>query len=509
MGWKSTLIKPVAKLIARRIQRWSSDAVGAQRQVFQELLAKGQHTRFGRDHQLSDVGSHEAYREQVPLRDYEALRPYVDHIKEGEKDVLWPGRPKYFAKTSGTTSGVKYIPLTADSMPNHFGTARNALFNYYARTGNGQFLDGKMIFLSGSPELEEVGGIPTGRLSGIVNHQVPAWLRTNQLPSYPTNCIEAWEEKLERIVDETLGADMRLISGIPPWVQMYYERLLERSGKSTVKELFPNYSMFVYGGVNFEPYRAQLEQLVGRRIDSVETYPASEGFIAFQDDPSEKGLLLNAHSGIFFEFVPLEDFGKPDARRIWLNEVELGVNYVLIINNNAGLWGYNIGDTVQFVSKDPYRLLVSGRVKHFISAFGEHVIGKEVEAAMQAVAGPQRVRIVEFTVAPQVSPLEGGLPYHEWWVEFDELPPDLEAFAQQLDREMVQQNIYYQDLVEGHILRPLVIRPLRSGAFRAYMKSQGKLGGQNKVPRLSNDRKIADQLGDWKLGNLRDGNKIS
>lgn len=497
MGLKAFLLKPFAKKIARDIDRWSVDAVGAQRKVYQQQLSKGQHTRFGRDHQLSEDMPYEAFREQVPVRDYEALKPYVERIKQGEKDVLWPGLPKYFAKTSGTTSGVKYIPLTRDSMPNHFGSARNALFNYIARTGNGRFLDGKMIFLSGSPELEQVSNIPTGRLSGIVNHEVPGWLRTNQLPSYETNCIEAWEEKLERIIDETINADMRLISGIPPWVQMYYERLLERTGKQTVKEVFPNYSMFVYGGVNFEPYRAALESLVGERLDSVETYPASEGFIAFQDSQTEPGLLLNAYSGIFFEFIPLEDIHKDNPRRLWLDEVEIGVNYVLIINNNAGLWGYNIGDTVQFVSKNPYRLVVSGRVKHFISAFGEHVIGKEVEEAMNVVAGKYNVRVVEYTVAPQVSPPEDGTPYHEWFVEFQEPPQDLKQFAVDLDREMVQQNIYYQDLIDGRILRPLEVRPLQRDAFRRYMKTQGKLGGQNKVPRLSNDRKIAEVLNKW------------
>lgn len=497
MGFKSFLIKPFAKRIARSIDGWSADAIGAQREVFKQLLMIGGQTAFGKDHHFNKIDRYEAFREHVPIRDYEGIKPYIERIKQGESDVLWRGLPKYFAKTSGTTSGVKYIPLTKDSMPNHFNTARNALFNYYARTGKGKWLDGKMIFLSGSPELETVGPVPTGRLSGIVNHEVPSWLRTNQLPSYPTNCIEEWEEKLEKIVDETIKEDMRLISGIPPWVQMYYERLLERSGKQTVKEIFPNFSMFVYGGVNFEPYRAKLEELVGARLDSVETYPASEGFIAFQDRQDDKGLLLNAYSGIFFEFIPLDEFHSGNPTRLWLDEIELGVNYVLIINNNAGLWGYNIGDTVQFVSKNPYRLIVSGRVKHFISAFGEHVIGKEVEAAMQEVERKYASNIVEFTVAPQVTPPEGGTPYHEWFVEFDRVPEHLDAFAKELDEAMVQQNIYYQDLIEGNILRSLVIRPMQTGAFREYMKTQGKLGGQNKVPRLSNDRKIADVLSQW------------
>ena len=499
MGFKSFIVKPFANKIARDIQRWSKEAVAAQDRIFEELIAKGTSTAFGRDHNFGQINSYEAFKNQVPVRDYEGLAPYINRIKNREKDILWPGVPMYFAKTSGTTSGVKYIPLTRDSLPNHFGTARNALFNYYARTGNGSWLDGKMIFLSGSPELEKVGGIHTGRLSGIVNHQVPSWLRTNQLPTYSTNCIEAWEEKVAAIVRETKGQDMRLISGIPPWVQMYYEQLLENSGKKYIKDLFPNYSVFAYGGVNFEPYRASLEELVGKRLDSIETYPASEGFIAFQDDHTEKGLLLNANSGIFFEFVPATEIFDKNPTRLSLKDVEIGVNYALVLNNNAGLWGYNIGDTVEFVSKNPYRLLVTGRVKHFISAFGEHVIGKEVEQAMLMAVQELPAKIVEFTVAPQVKPPQGELPYHEWFIEFESLPDSLERFAQSLDKQMVVQNIYYEDLIKGKILQPLKITPLQKDAFRAYMKSQGKLGGQNKVPRLADNRKIADELAAYKL----------
>lgn len=494
MTWKSSLLRPFAKYIARGIDRWATAPIAAQEKVFSQLMAAVAGTTFGKDHGLTASTTYQEFKANVPLRDYEALKPYIELIKQGNKDVLWPGRPAYFAKTSGTTSGVKYIPLTKDSIPNHFGTARNALFNYYARTGKGQWLDGKMIFLSGSPELEKVNGINTGRLSGIVNHQVPAWLRTNQLPSYNTNIIDDWETKLEHIVSETQAADMRLISGIPPWVQMYYERLLEKSGKQYVKELFPHFSVFVYGGVNFEPYRASLEELVGKRLDSVETYPASEGFIAFQDSQTEPGLLLNVDSGIFFEFVPADEIFNEHPSRLSLAEVETGVNYAIIINNNAGLWGYNIGDTVEFVSTQPYRLRVSGRIKHFISAFGEHVIGKEVEEAMLQAGRALDVRTVEFTVAPQINPKEGGLPYHEWLVEFEQTPADMDEFARRLNKAMVEQNIYYRDLIEGGILRPLEIKPLARDAFRNYMKTQGKLGGQNKVPRLSNDRKIADLL---------------
>ena len=497
MGFRSFLLYPFAKYVVNKISRWSANAIADQEKILSNLVKDARNTAFGKDHQFEKIHNYEDFKAAVSIRDYEDLKPYVERIKQGEKDVLWPGKPAYFAKTSGTTSGVKYIPMSRESTPSHFGTARDAVFNYFGKTGNGKWLDGKLIFLSGSPTLETTAGIPTGRLSGISNHLVPAWLRSNQLPSWDTNCVEDWEEKLERIVDETINQDMRLISGIPPWVQMYYERLLERSGKKTVREIFPNYSVFGYGGVNFEPYRAKLEELVGGSIDGVETYPASEGFIAFQDTfgrDKQPGMLLNTNAGIFFEFVPAGEIFDENPTRVWLRDVELGVNYALVLHTNAGLWGYNIGDTVQFVSKNPYRIVVSGRVKHFISAFGEHVIGKEVEESILPVAQSMGVKIVEFTVAPQVTPPEGGLPYHEWFIEFDEAPKDLNQFAQEIDARMRSQNIYYDDLITGNILQPLKIRSLKRDSFRDYMKSQGKLGGQNKVPRLSNDRKIADEL---------------
>lgn len=499
MGWKSTLIRPYAKYVSRKIEKMARNAVSDQERIRQEIVKNAEDTVFGRDHGFSSIHTHEDFARQIPLRDYEEGRIYFDRVIDGESDILWPGRPIYFAKTAGTTSGSKFIPITKDSLPNHFNSARNALFHYGVQTGNLDFLDGNMIFLSGSPALEDTNGIPTGRLSGIVNHEVPGWLKKNQVPTWETNCIHDWEIKLERIVAETKNIDLRLISGIPPWVQMYYEQLIEVTGKKNVKDIFPHYSVFVYGGVNFEPYRAQLEALVGKKLDSVETYPASEGFIAFQDRFPHEGLLLNTQSGIFFEFVPLEEAGNPDARRLTLQEVEKGKNYALIINSNAGLWGYNIGDTVQFVSTNPYRVVVSGRVKHFISAFGEHVIGKEVEEALQKTMEKYPAEVVEFTVAPQVNP-EEGLPYHEWLIEFGREPENMELFAAELDRQLVRQNSYYEDLVEGKILRPLVIRSLKPHAFRQLMKSRGKLGGQNKVPRLANDRSHADALMEYSAG---------
>lgn len=496
-GIKAIASKPVAKWLRKHVKKTATNALADQEKWMNLLVTKGKNTLFGKDHSFAEIKTYEDFKNRIPVRDYEALRPYVEQVIEGNENILWPKKPKYWAKTSGTTSGVKYIPLTKDSMPNHMNTARNAMFNYVKLSGNHSIFDGKMIFISGSPTLTDKNGIATGRLSGIVNHEIPAWLKSNQLPTFETNCIEDWEEKLDKIVEETYDQDLRVISGIPPWVQMYYERLLVKTGKKTIKEIFPNFSLFMYGGVNFSPYADTLDALVGEKVDRVELYPASEGFLAFQDQLNSEELLLNTNSGIFFEFIPLDEFFNENPTRLSLADVKKDIDYAIIINNNAGLWGYNIGDTVRFTSIDPYRLVVSGRVKHFISAFGEHVIGKEVEQALQQVMQSRSEKTLEFTVAPQVNPSEGGLPYHEWFVEFDQIPHDLEQLAKKLDRAMTEQNIYYKDLIVGNILKPLVIRPLQQDGFRNYMKSQGKLGGQNKVPRLSNDRKIADLLGEF------------
>ena len=495
MKIKSFLAKPFASYIYKGIRKGMVTAVTDQENIFNTLIKIGKGTEFGRTSGLDKLNSYEEFKQAIPIQDYEQLRPWIDKIKEGRHNVLWKGRPIYFAKTSGTTSGTKYIPITKDSIPNHINTARNALLCYMAETGNSLFANGKMIFLSGSPELERVGGIPTGRLSGIVNHHVPKYLRTNQMPSYETNCIDDWETKLQKIVDETISKDMTLISGIPPWMQMYFDELIKRSGKK-VGDLFPNFSVMVQGGVNFEPYKAKLLESIGRNVDCIELFPASEGFFAFQDSQNEEGLLLNTNSGIFFEFVPAAEIYNENPTRLSLKDVKIGDNYALIINSNAGLWGYNLGDTVKFVSLDPYRLVVTGRTKHFISAFGEHVIGEEVEYSMLKAAEQEQVHITEFTVAPFVNSGDGK-SYHEWFVEFENKPEDMEAFAMKLDENLRKKNVYYNDLISGNILSPLKITPVNKNGFIDYMKSIGKLGGQNKVPRLSNDRKIANELLKW------------
>ena len=492
MNIKSTAAKLFAHYIHQKNQKWINNPITNQQKVMEQLIQQAKNTQFGKHHNFETITTHAQFCEQIPVKDYEQLKPYFDAVANGESNILWPGKPIYIAKTSGTTSGAKHIPLTKESMPFHISAARNAILNYIHQTGNADFVTGKMIFLQGSPILKEINGIQVGRLSGIVAHFVPKYLQKNRLPSWETNCIEDWETKVDAVVEETHKENMTVISGIPSWVQMYFEKLNQKTQKP-VGDLFKNFSLFIYGGVNFEPYRSKFENLIGRKVASIELFPASEGFFAYQDQQDQKGMLLLLNSGIFYEFIPVATFGTNEQQRLTLAQVELGVNYVLVISTNAGLWGYNMGDTVQFTSLKPFRVIVSGRVKHYISAFGEHVIGSEVEHALKTALENSTAQITEFTVAPQITP-SSGLPYHEWFIEFSKTPEDLTAFGLKIDEALCAKNSYYNDLIKGKVLRSLVITPLPKNAFQNYMAVVGKLGGQNKVPRLTNDRKMAEVL---------------
>ncbi len=477
----------------RKAAKWISNPVKTQKNVFESLIAKASATSFGKDHGFDQIQDHKDFVARVPVRDYEGLKPYVEKVIEGQADILWPGKPVYFAKTSGTTSGAKYIPITNLSIKEQVKASRNAILNYIKETGQTDFVNGKWIFLQGSPELHEKNGINLGRLSGISAHYVPNYLQKNRLPSWETNCIDDWETKVDKIVEETVGENMTLIAGIPSWVQMYFERLITYKGEK-VGTLFKNFNLFIYGGVNYEPYRAKFEQMIGRKVDSIELFPASEGFFAYQNSQQDKSMLLLLDAGIFYEFIKADKFHDEHPDRLTIKDVEVGVNYVMIISTNAGLWAYNLGDTIAFTSIKPYKVVVTGRIKHFISAFGEHVIAKEVEVAMeQAIAATDAV-VNEFTVAPLINPKRDELPYHEWFVEFEKPPTDMPLFISVLDKTLQEQNSYYFDLIDGKILQPLKVRPMVAGGFQSYMKSIGRLGGQNKVQRLSNDRKIADKL---------------
>lgn len=478
-----------AKKHIARTKDFKTNAVKNQEDLLLSLVKTAEKTLFGREHQFETIKTIDDFRSNVPIADYEDLKPYIEKVKKGQSKILWPDLPEYFAKTSGTTSGAKYIPISKEAMPYQIGGAQSALFHYIAKKNNADFVGGKMIFLQGSPELQEINGIKNGRLSGIVAHHIPNYLQKNRLPSWETNCIEDWETKIDKIVEETEKENMTLISGIPPWLIMYFEKLIDRHGKK-ITEIFPNLQLIITGGVNYEPYRDKMNELLGKPVDIVQTFPASEGFFAFQDDYTKEGLLLLTNHGIFYEFVPLEEFGKLNAKRLTLKDVELNKDYALILTTNSGLWAYSIGDVVRFIDKNPYRIMVSGRTKHFTSAFGEHVIAFEVEEALKATVEKFPAQITEFHLAPQVNPAE-GLPYHEWFIEFEKEPENFEDFKSELDLQLRKRNTYYDDLISGSILQPLVITKLKKNAFQEYAKSEGKLGGQNKIPRLANDRKIA------------------
>lgn len=493
MGFlKKKLAQGWASLHHKKEQKWIDNPVETQNYWFEKLIKESQNTNFGVDYSFSKISSISDFQKNVPVQNYETLRPYIEKIKSGQVNILWPNKPLYFAKTSGTTSGTKYIPITKESMPFHIEGAKSALLHYIYKRKNPNFINGKMIFLQGSPVLENNNGIMTGRLSGISAHFVPNYLQYNRMPSWKTNCIEDWETKVDKIVEETVDKNMTLISGIPPWLVMYFERLIAKSGKS-ISKIFPNLQLLVTGGVNYKPYEDKINELIGKKLDIIQTYPASEGFIAFQDDVDHEGLLLMLNHGIFYEFIPSEDIGKNKPRRLTLEQVQLNTDYAILLTTNAGLWAYEIGDLVRFISKDPYKILVTGRTKHFTSAFGEHVISFEVEEAIKETMEVTRCIVQEFTLAPQVNPAK-GLPYHEWFIEFEKLPINIDEFESNLDQALRKRNSYYNDLITGAILRPLKISTIKKGGFNEYMKDIGKLGGQNKLPRLSNDRAIADKL---------------
>ena len=493
MGIKKILAKPFSAYEVKKFKKANSNPLKTQMKVFENLISIAKETIFGKNHHFEIIKSYADFTQNVPIRDYEDLKPYIQMIINGKPDVLWPGAPKYFAKTSGTTSGVKYIPITNVSIKEQVKAARMALQFYIQQTKKTNWVEGKMIFLQGSPELDKKGAIDAGRLSGIVYHEVPKYLLSNRLPTLETNIIEDWETKLMNIVSETIHQDMTLISGIAPWMIMYFEKLLDKTGKQNLKEIWPNLTLYVHGGVNFKPYEKTFTKLIGNGVDYIETYPASEGFIAFQDNYLEEGLLLNTDGGIFYEFIVTDQIFDENPKRIWLNEVKLGINYAIILNTNAGLWGYNIGDTIKFISLDPYKIVVTGRIKHFISAFGEHVIVEEVESAITQLCAISGIEVIDFTVAPKIE-VENGLPYHEWFIEFKTIPENLKDWSLELDFILQHKNIYYKDLIIGNILQPLKITLIKQNGFRDYMESIGKLGGQNKIPRLGNDRKMADRL---------------
>ena len=475
------------------INKSQKEANDIQKNLLNELIKKSYKTDFGVDHNFKHIKTYDDFKSNVPIRNYEEIKNYINKIRRGKDNVLWPGKPLYLAKTSGTTSGAKYIPLTKESLKNQINSASYLLINYLINKKKLNAVMGKAMFISGSPILNSKNNIMSGRLSGIVNYHEPFYLKPIILPSKKTNRIENWEKKINKIADETIDKDLRILGGIPPWIQMYFDVLENKTGKK-IKDIFPNLELICHGGVNFDPYKNNLFNSIGKKIDTLETFPASEGFFAYQNKIESENLILQINSGIFYEFIELSELEKKNPKRIMVGEVELNKNYAMVISTNAGLWSYSIGDTIKFTNLNPLKIKVTGRTKHYLSTFGEHVIVEEVDKALnKACEKFANIHIVEFTVGPKIINKKGR-SHHEWLIEFKQPPENIGLFEKEVDKNLQSLNPYYKDLIKDGVLSTLKIKVMKKKSFINFMKSIGKLGGQNKVPRISNDRKLITKI---------------
>ena len=493
MSLKEFISKIYFKRMLKKIENFQKDPVGEQETIFRYLMKQASKTQFGKDHGLTPNTSYEDFKKLVEIKKYDDFIPYIDKVLEGEKNVLYPGKPLYLATTSGTTSGEKYIPVTKDSLKRGMASSVLCSATYLEETQNYPSLFKKMVILSANPALENINGVLTGKITGIFNRHIPSFMKKQRIPSVETNSMDDWDEKMERTIYEALGQDVGMVGGFPGWIIRFFERTLQVTGKKTIKEVFPNLKIITHGGVAYGPYKERMETLIGEQFDRLEVFSASEGFMAFQDRQQTEDMLLVPNSEIFFEFVPLDQWGTPDAERLSLKDVKVGIPYALVISTMAGLWAYDLGDTITFTSLNPYRLKVSGRTKHFISNSGEHLISEQVEWALTETAKTFGVEIIDFSVAPLITNTENG-NRHEWLIEFQNHPEDLQAFSQSLADNLCIKSDNYKILRESSILHDPVVTPLKRGAFVNYMKSIGKMTHQNKVPRLMNSRNLADAV---------------
>jgi hypothetical protein len=489
-------VKTYFAFIHKSINSWKKSPLEHQEKVFSTLMKKGEKTKFGVAHGLHANMSYSDYQKRVPIHDYERFLPWIKKVIEGEKSILWPGKPLYLATTSGTTSGEKFIPVTKDSLRKGMKSTVLCTATYLEETNNTEPLQKKMVILSANPTLKNDKVIPYGKITGIFNNHIPNFMKKQRLPSIKTNCIADWEEKITKTAEETIGQDVGMVGGFPAWIIRYFEHVLERTGKKTIAEVFPNLQVITHGGVAYPPYRKRMESLIGKPFHRLEVFSASEGFIAFQDSQHADDLLLVPNAEIFYEFVPLIDWGSPSATRIPLSQVEINIPYAMVITTMAGLWAYDLGDTITFTSLSPYRLKVSGRVKHFISNSGEHLISEQVEKALSLALDKYQIQVKDFSVAPLIENKEGG-NRHEWLIEFDTEPSSLTDFSFDLHQNLKNLSDNYTMLVETGILSPPKVSPLKTNAFVEYMKSINKMTHQNKVPRLMNNRDLADAMKPW------------
>jgi hypothetical protein len=493
----SPAISRLARLRLWSIEQWMNNAADTQYAVWQDLIASGQFTEFGRKYRFSSIQSLQQYKEQVPVQDYEDLKPYIERMMAGEENVLWNTPVTWFAKSSGTTSDKsKFIPVSEESLKeNHYRASKDILSLYYAGKPQSDLLTGKSLVIGGSHQLVELSeDIRYGDLSAVVMQNSPFWTNWIRTPDLSIILMDEWESKIEKLAQTTIQENVTSMAGVPTWLIVLLKRVLDITGKQTIKEVWPSLELYMHGGVSFVPYKAQFQKLIGGNINYLEMYNASEGFFAGQDDVDSEGMLLMCEHGIFYEFMPAEEWDKKHPATLQLNEVEKGKNYALVISTNGGLWRYVLGDTIQFTSLEPFRIKVSGRMKHFINAFGEELIIDNTDKAI-AIASERTGAIVKDYTAAPVYFSEGNNGGHEWLIAFDKQPEDLNAFTIQLDEALKTLNSDYEAKRYKDIALTLPrVVPIPPDSFEKWLTSKGKLGGQHKVPRLSNDRQTLEEI---------------
>ena len=495
------LLSPAISRLARmrmwRIESWMQHPADAQREVLQDLVTTAQYTQFGHQYGFENLFNVKNFKQVVPVHEYDDIKPYIEQMMQGEENVLWPTPINWFAKSSGTTSDKsKFIPVSEESLTDgHYKAAKDVLTLYYNNFPASDLLTGKGLVIGGSHQVTSLNEeIHFGDLSAVLMQNAPFWSNWIRTPDLSIALMSEWESKIEKMAESTIPENITSISGVPTWTIVLFRRILELTGKSCIAEVWPNLELYLHGGVSFVPYREQMHQLIGKSINYLEMYNASEGFFAAQDQPGEDGMLLFTDHGIFYEFMPLEEYGKKFPATVGLNQVEIGKNYAPVITTNGGLWRYIVGDTIQFTSIDPFRIKVSGRLKHFINAFGEELIVDNSDYAI-AIACEQTGAIVnEYTAGP-VYFSEKGNGAHEWLIEFEKQPVSIEDFVYELDQALKSVNSDYEAKRHKDIaLRPPIVHAVKKGIFHLWLEQKGKLGGQHKVPRLSNDRKIIEEI---------------
>lgn len=496
------LLSPAISRLARmrmwRIEAWMQNPVAAQREVLQDLVTSAQYTEFGRTYGFSKLFSVKAFKQAVPIHEYDDMKPWIQRIMDGEQNILWNTPITWFAKSSGTTSDKsKFIPISTESLEDcHYKGAKDVLTMYYNYNPDSDLLTGKGLVIGGSHNILQLNGESHfGDLSAVLLQNSPFWGHWIRTPDLSIALMDEWESKIEKLAHSTIQENVTSISGVPTWTLVLFRRILELTGKSTVSEVWPNLELYMHGGVSFVPYRDQFQKLIGKDINYIDLYNASEGFFAAQQSPDDDGMLLFTDHGIFFEFMPLSEYGKDEPQTVGLADVELGQQYAPVISTNGGLWRYLLGDTVQFTSLHPYRIRVSGRLRHFINAFGEEVIVDNADQAIARACEQTGAIVDDYTAAP-VYFTEGGRGGHEWMIEFGKDPVSLDHFSWELDAALKSLNSDYEAKRQKDIaMQAPLVHALPKGSFHEWLRQKGKLGGQHKVPRLSNDRKILDELG--------------